>query len=76
MIAAGISVALGLFSFMLPNTPPKGKKAGSASSALGTEAFVLFKSKPYLIFFIAAILVCIPLSFYYGWANPFLNELE
>lgn len=75
MIAAGISVALGLFSFMLPNTPPKGKKAGSASSALGTEAFVLFKSKPYLIFFIAAILVCIPLSFYYGWANPFLNEL-
>ena len=75
MIAAGVSVALGLFSFILPNTPPKGKLSGSASSALGTEAFVLFKSKPYLIFFIAAILVCIPLSFYYGWANPFLNEL-
>jgi len=76
MIAAGVSVSLGLYSFFLPNTPPKGKQAGSASSALGTEAFVLFKSKPYLIFFIAAILVCIPLSFYYGWANPFLNELK
>ncbi|MEY4930767.1 MAG: hypothetical protein RI909_1491, partial [Bacteroidota bacterium] len=37
-------------------------------------AFVLFKDKPYLIFFIAAILVCIPLSFYYGFANLFLNE--
>ena len=76
MIAAGVSAVLGLLSFVLPNTPPKGKAVSSASKALGTEAFVLFKSKPYLVFFIAAILVCIPLSFYYGWANPFLNELK
>src|SRR4030095_2615976 len=76
MIAAGVSVALGLLSFVLPNTPPKGRQSSSASKALGAEAFVLFKSRPYLVFFIAAILVCIPLSFYYGWANPFLNELK
>ena len=75
IIAGGVSATLGLLSFILPDTPPKGKQASSASKALGTEAFVLFKSKPYLVFFIAAILVCIPLSFYYGWANPFLNEL-
>ena len=75
MIAGGVSATLGLLSFILPDTPPKGKQASSASKALGTEAFVLFKSKPYLVFFIAAILVCIPLSFYYGWANPFLNEI-
>jgi nucleoside transporter len=75
-LAAGVSVLLGLISFVLPNTPPKGKQAGaSASQALGTEAFVLFKYKPYIVFFIAAILVCIPLSFYYGFANPFLNEI-
>lgn len=74
-LAAAVSAGLGLFSFVLPNTPPKGKSA-DASSALGTEAFVLFKDKPYLIFFIAAILVCIPLSFYYGFANPFLNEIN
>jgi nucleoside transporter len=73
-MAAGASILLGLISFVLPNTPPKGKTAG-ASSAIGTEAFVLFKDKPYLVFFIAAILVCIPLSFYYGFANVFLNEL-
>lgn len=75
-MAATVSVGLGLLSFVLPNTPPKAAEAStSASKALGAEAFVLFKDKPYLIFFIAAILVCIPLSFYYGFANPFLNEI-
>jgi len=76
-IAAGASAVLGLFSFTLPNVPPKGRSTeSSASKALGTEAFVLFRNKPYTIFFIAAILVCIPLSFYYGFANGFLNELK
>jgi nucleoside transporter len=73
-MAAIASVGLGVVSFILPHTPPKGKATG-ASAALGTDAFVLFKDKPYLIFFIAAILVCIPLSFYYGFANLFLNEV-
>ena len=75
LIAAAVSVGLGLYSFALPHTPPKAKNAGASSSkGMGVEAFVLFKDKPYLIFFIAAILVCIPLSFYYGFANPFLIE--
>lgn len=72
-MAAIVSAGLGVISFILPNTPPKGK-AADTSSVLGIDAFVLFKSTPYLIFFIAAILVCIPLSFYYGFANLFLNE--
>lgn len=75
-MAAVVSAALGLFSFILPDTPPKGKGSNSnASSALGSEAFILLKNKSYLIFFIAAILVCIPLSFYYGFANKFLDEV-
>ena len=74
-LAAAISLVLGLLSFILPNTPPKAATS-DASSAFGTEAFVLFKERPYLVFFIAAILVCIPLSFYYGFANPFLNEIK
>lgn len=75
-MAAIASLILGLFSLILPDTPPKGKAAdASASSAIGTDAFVLFRNKPYLVFFIAAILVCIPLSFYYGFANLFLNEV-
>lgn len=71
-MAALASIILGAVSFLLPNTPPKGK---SSDSVIGTEALVLFKSKPYLIFFIAAILICIPLSFYYSFANVYLNEI-
>ena len=74
-IAAGASALLGLFSFLLPNTPPK-SEAGSSSwrAVFGADAFVLFKSRSYSIFFIAAILICIPLSFYYGFAGSYLHE--
>ena len=75
-VAAGVSVALGLLSFALPNTPPKGAgTTTSIGSIIGKDAFVLLKDKSFLVFFVAAILICIPLSFYYGFANPFLNEL-
>ena len=75
IMAASASALLGLLSFALPNTPPKARTATSAGKAIGAEAFVLFYNRPYLVFFIAAILVCIPLSFYYGFANVFLNDL-
>ena len=32
------------------------------------------KDRSYLVFFIASILICIPLAFYYQNANPFLAE--
>jgi len=73
-MAAVVSVGLGLFSFFLPDTPPQAKTPSTAKSVMGIDAFVLFKDKPYLIFFIAAIFVCIPLSFYFGFANLFLNQ--
>lgn len=74
---AGIaSLILGLFSLVLPDTPPKGQTAtATASNILGLDAFVLFRNRPYLIFFIAAVLVCIPLSFYYGLTNLFLTRI-
>ena len=74
-VASVISAAFGLFSFFLPNTPPP--KAGqnvSVSEVLGLDALKILKDKNYLIFFIASILICIPLAFYYGSANQFLNE--
>ncbi len=75
-MAAIASLILGLASFAMPHTPPRAKgSAASFSSSLGSDAFVLFRDKAYIVFFIAAIMVCIPLSFYYGLANLFLNEV-
>lgn len=70
------SLLLGVFSFFLPNTPPpsKGQKA-SLKDILGLEALGLLKERNFLIFFIASVLICIPLAFYYSFANPFLNEI-
>ncbi len=74
-MAAMVSAALGLYCFFLPDTPPQAKtESSSARSIMGIDAFVLFRDKPYLIFFVAAIFVCIPLSFYFGFANLFLNQ--
>ena len=60
IVAAGISAALGLLSFALPNTPPKAAGTPSSMGAiLGKDAFVLLKNKSFLVFFISAIAICI-----------------
>ena len=71
------SLFLGIFSFKLPKTPPfrEGRKSFSLKSALGWDAFKLLNERNFLLFFIASILICIPLAFYYQQANPFLVEL-
>lgn len=75
IMAAIVSGLLGLYSFALPHTPPTARnEKTSVGKSLGAEAMVLFRNRSYLIFFISAILVCIPLAFYYGFANVFLVE--
>ena len=71
------SLVLGIFSFKLPKTPPfrEARKSFSLKSALGWDALKLLKERNFLLFFIASILICIPLAFYYQQANPFLVEL-
>ncbi len=64
-LTAAASIAMGLFSFMLPDTPPTATGKITASQILGLEAFALFKNRSYLIFMAASLLICIPLSFYY-----------
>lgn len=71
------SLILGAFSFSLPKTPPceNDQKSFSLKSALGWDALKLLRDQNFLLFFIASVLICIPLAFYYQQANPFLVEL-
>jgi nucleoside transporter len=68
------SLILGVYSFFLPNTPPKATDKPTFAKIIGADAFVMFKDRSFLIFFISSILVCIPLSFYYAMANPSLTD--
>jgi nucleoside transporter len=74
-VGAVISLVFGIYSFFLPNTPPpKAGKDVSVAEVMGLDALKILKDKNYLIFFLASVLICIPLAFYYGSANQFLNE--
>ncbi|MEO8763714.1 MAG: nucleoside permease [Ginsengibacter sp.] len=77
LMGSVVSLILGLFSFTLPKTPPKvapGTKI-RISDILGLDALKLLKDRNFALFFIASILICIPLAFYYQNANPFLSNI-
>lgn len=75
-MASIASITLGLFSFLLPKTPPKGAgEKVTIADVLGLDALKLLKDKNFLIFFVSSILICIPLAFYYQNANNFLTNV-
>lgn len=78
LMAGVASLVLGLFSFSLPKTPPVKRSTTSEKSGiselLGLDAVKLLANKNFLMFFVSSVLICIPLAFYYQYANQFLNE--
>ncbi|WP_394747786.1 nucleoside permease [Spongiimicrobium salis] len=72
-IASGV---LGVFSFVLPKTPPKasGDEKITIGDIIGLDALKLLKDRNFLVFFISSVLICIPLAFYYQNLSPFLTE--
>lgn len=77
LMTAIASAVLGVFSFMLPKTPPSQSKGEKVSifDILGFGALKLLKDRNFLVFFLSSILICIPLAFYYQNLSPFLTEL-
>jgi nucleoside transporter len=76
-LACGVAVAIALYSFTLPNTPPKGDAGPvSAGKLLGLDALKLLKDRSFAIFMVCSFLICVPLSFYFTWTGAFLSEMN
>lgn len=75
LLASGCSVVMALYCLTLPHTPPaaKGEKA-SWRAIMGLDALVMMKDRSFAVFVVASVLACIPLTFYFSFTNPYLNE--
>src|SRR5690606_22901783 len=65
-LAGGASAALGIFSLLLPHTPPrKVERSARLSHILGLDALAPMKTPSFAIFIVSMFLICIPLYFYF-----------
>jgi len=70
-----LALVMGLYCLTLPHTPPGSRgKRPTLSQALGLSTLGYMKDRSFAVFTLGSLLICIPLSFYYSFANPFLNE--
>ena len=77
LVSAIAAIILGLYVFSLPATPPlQREKTKSFTSAMGLDAFVLFKQKRMAVFFIFSMLLGAALQITNAFGGPFLNHFE
>ncbi len=76
-IGAGAALFLGLYSFTLPHTPPPA--AGQTTSwkqIAGIDAFHALKSRSFVVFLAAAMLIFIAFGTYFPYAPVFFQDLN
>ena len=75
LIAAGASVVLGLYAFTLPATPPRpSEDRVRLLDVIGLDTLALLRDRSFAVLVASSLLISIPLAFYYGFTNLFLNE--
>ena len=75
-LAAAASVALAVYCFTLPDTPPLARgTAVGWQHVVPPEAVRLLRDRSMAVFALASLLICIPLQFYYAFTNLYLNEI-
>ena len=77
LLSAAACIVMAVYSLVaLPHTPPRGRgQKVTARQILGLDALAMMKDRSYLVFVIASFLACIPLTFYYSFTNPYLNDV-
>ncbi len=74
-ISAGSGLLLGVYAFTMPACPPvKSAVKRSLASSLGLDAFVLFKRKKMVVFFLFAMLLGAALQITNTFGSAFLND--
>ncbi|HSC37240.1 MAG TPA: nucleoside permease, partial [Chitinophagaceae bacterium] len=76
-ISAGSGILLGIYAFTMPSCPPvKSTEKKSLASSLGLDAFVLFRRKKMLIFFLFAMLLGAALQITNTYGSTFLDDFK
>jgi len=76
-VSAGAALFLGIYAFTMPRCPParpEGKR--SLVSALGLDAFVLFRRRQMLVFFIFAMMLGAALQITNAFGGAFLDDFK
>jgi len=76
-MAAASALALGIYAFTLPACPrSSAARSASLASALGLDAFVLFKRGQMAVFLVFALLIGAALQITNTFGEPFLHDFK
>lgn len=76
-VSAAAALVLGIYALTLPPSPPLNKeKHQGIVSALGLDAFVLFKKRKMAVFFLFSMLLGAALQITNAFGGPFLNSFK